>query len=97
VQIMNVYDKSLVWSNGDLWVHNLLPDPLYVEGRVTNSVLLNFNSPTRIIVSKKLKRQLRFVDIIRALLTRMRLLNHAYEGVILNWDETSMLEKAKNI
>lgn len=97
VQIMNVYDKSLVWSNGDLWVHNLLPDPLYVEGRVTNSVLLNFNSPTRIIVSKKLKRQLRFVDIIRALLTRMRLLNHAYEDVILNWDETSMLEKAKNI
>lgn len=97
VQIMNVNDESLVWSNGEMWVHNLLPDRLYVEGRATNSVLLRFHSPTRIVVSKKLQRQLRFVDVIRALLTRMRLLTHAYEGTILNWDETTMLEKAKNI
>lgn len=97
VQIVNAYDDSLVWSSGEIWVHNLLPDPLSVEGRVTNSVLLNFNSPTRILVSRKLQKQLRFVDIIRALLTRIKLLSHAYEGTVLDWDEATMLAKAKNV
>lgn len=97
VQIMNVYDKSLIWSDGLVWAHNLQPFLLHINGRQTNSVMLRFNSPTRVVIKQELQRKLSFEQIIQAVLTRIKLLLHAYEGIIIEMDEDDLLENARKI
>mgnify|MGYP001186285328 CR=1 FL=1 len=97
VQIINVYDKSLIWSDGQVWTENFQPFFLEIEGRETNSVLLRFNSPTRVVRSQKLQRKLSFDQVIESVLTRIHLLMHAYEGIVLELDEEALLEAAKSI
>src|SRR5690625_2897083 len=96
-QITNVFDDTLVWSNGKTWVHHLQAFSLHTEGRLTNSVLLQFNSPTRILVKRKLLNHLNFEHVVGSIMTRIKLLLHAYEGVVLEWNEAAMLEEAKEI
>lgn len=97
VQIMNVLDKSLIWSDGQVWTHNFQPFFLQIEKRETESVLLRFNSPTRVVTKQKLQRKLAYDQIIQAILTRIRLIMHAYEGVVLEFDEEKLLEDAKHV
>lgn len=97
VQIMNVFDKSLIWSDGQVWTHNFQPFLLHIPERDASSVLLRFNSPTRVVSKQKLQRKLSFDQIIQAILTRIRLLMHAYEGVVLEFDEERLFEDAKSV
>lgn len=97
VQIMNVYDKSIIWSDGQIWAHNLRPNLVHIKERMTNGVLLRFNSPTRVVMKQKLQRSLSFEQIIQSILTRMSLLLHAYEGVILDLNEEEILKKAQQV
>lgn len=96
-EIVNVYDQTLVWSGGDIWVHHLESFSIQEEGRLTNSVFLRFNSPTRIFVKSRLLKALNFEHIIRSIMIRINLLLHAYEGVVLEWNEEAMLAEARQI
>lgn len=97
VQIINVYDKSVVWSSGQIWAHNLRPQHLQINKRNTNGVLMRFNSPTRVIMKQKLQRELNFEQIIQSILTRITLVFHAYEGVKIDFDEERLLQKAQEV
>lgn len=97
VQILNAFDKSLVWSNGVMWPENLRPNVTKARGRKTDSVLIRFDAPTRVVVKQKLQEKLTFELIIKAILTRIRLLLHAYEGTLLDWDEAAILAHAREI
>lgn len=96
-KIVNLFDDTLVWSNGKIWIHHLQPCLPYTEGRVSNSVFLQFNSPTRVLVKRKLLNHLNFDHVIRAIMTRIKLLLHAYEGVVLEWNEDAILADARKI
>lgn len=95
--IVNPFNDTLVWSNGYAWFEHLEAFSVHAEGRPTNSVFLKLNSPTRILVRRKLLNQLSFEHIIRAIITRMRLLFHAYEGIVLEWNEPAILQDARQI
>lgn len=97
VQIINVYDQSLIWSDDEIWTQNFRHHLIRTKSRETNSVLLRFNSPTRVVIKQKLQKRLTFEHIIKSILTRIRLLLHAYEDVVLNWNETEILKIAKEI
>lgn len=97
VQIINLYDNTLVWSNGRTWEDHLYPYLLRGKERTANSVTLRFDSPTRILVKRKLQKRLTFMTVIQSLFTRIQLLFHAYEGIKLNIDEEKWLEKAVEI
>jgi len=97
LQIINKKDKTLIWSKGKLLNKTIKPTILPTQTRETNSVLIHFNSPTRIVVRRKLQTSLTFSNIIQSIMTRVRLLSHAYTGKVLNWDETDLLEKAEKI
>lgn len=97
VHIINVFDKTLIWSDQQIWMRNFQPFYLNIEGRETNSALLRFNSPTRVVMNQKLQHKLTFEQIIQAILTRIRLVLHAYEGIILEVNEEEVLEEARKI
>lgn len=94
VQIVNVLNGKLVWSGGTSWFHNARVETLGVVGESTDSVLCQFTGPTRVVVRRKLQRELQFEHIVRSVMTRVQLLAHAYEGVVVDWDEEKILEKA---
>src|SRR5690625_880267 len=96
-QVVNLYDQTLIWSGGETWFHHLQPFIINEEGRRSNSVFLRFNSPTRILISRRLIKKLQFEHVIRSILTRVKLLLHAYAGVELEWNEDAILEEARQI
>ena len=96
-QVVNISDQSLVWSGGETWWHHMKAFSINDEGRFTNSVLLRFTSPTRIVVKQNLVKQLEFKHIIRSIMTRIKLLLHGYAGVVLEWDEEKLLTDAQAI
>src|SRR5699024_2431269 len=65
--------------------------------RKSYRVLLRFISPTRILVNRRLVKNLQFEHIIRSILTRVKLLLHAYSGVVLEWNEEAILKEARQI
>lgn len=96
-QIVNAQDQTLVWSGDEIWTHHLAAFSIQEEGRLTNSVFLRFNSPTRILVNRRLLKSLSFEHVIRSIMIRIKLLLHAYEGVLLEWNEEAMLNEARQI
>lgn len=96
IQIVNAINKSLIWSGGECWLNNFQPYLLDIEGRESSEILLRFNSPTRVVEKQKLQERLTFDQIIRSIMNRVSLLSHAYENVLIEWDE-ELIEKAKEI
>lgn len=97
LQIANPISGSLVWSGGRTWLRNLQSEPLIIEQRPTSSVLIRFNTPTRILVKRVLRRRLTFADLIQSISRRIALLSHAYTGRLIEWDEAALLEQAGKI
>jgi len=96
-QIINLCDQTLIWSGGETWLHHLQPFVIDEEERKSYRVLLRFISPTRILVNRRLVKNLQFEHIIRSILTRVKLLLHAYSGVVLEWNEEAILKEARQI
>lgn len=96
VQIVNMFDNSLIWSNGETWINNFRPYLLEVEVRESNEILLRFNSPTRVVEKQKLQEQLTFEQVIRSIMTRISLLYHAYEHILFEPEE-KLIEVAKEV
>ncbi|MBE1555406.1 CRISPR system precrRNA processing endoribonuclease RAMP protein Cas6 [Sporosarcina limicola] len=97
VQITNPLHNTLIWSGGKTWLRNLHSSPLIAEERTASSVLIRFDTPTRILVKHKLQRKLTFENIVQSLIRRIGLLSHAYTGHIIPWDEDALLEKARSV
>lgn len=95
VEILHLPVKQIVRKNGN--ANEVTPN--YVEGEVreTNRVMLNFISPTRIIVQRQLQKDLSFQHIVRSIMTRLQLIAHAYEGIIVDWDEAMLLARASEV
>lgn len=96
-EIVNVNDQTLVWSGGETWYHHLKSFSINETGRETNSVLVRFTSPTRILVRRKLLQRLSFEHIIRSIMTRIELLLHGFADVVLEWNEEAMLADAREV
>ncbi|KJD43088.1 CRISPR system precrRNA processing endoribonuclease RAMP protein Cas6 [Paenibacillus terrae] len=96
-QIIDPERQALIWSSSKLWMRNCLPRPLSCEQRRAHTAVVRFDSPVRILVSKQLRRQLTFAEMIHSLTRRIALLSHAYTGHILQWDEQAMLNEANKI
>lgn len=95
--ITNSRNNTLVWSGGKTWLQNLKASPLIVNGKKATSVLIQFDTPTRILVKRQLCTKLTFENIVQSLVRRIGLLSHAYSGKLLEWDEEELIKKAKDI
>lgn len=96
-QITDPIHNTLIWNNGKVWMRNCQPQPLICESRRARAVLVCFQSPVRILKSRKLQHKLSFADVIQSASRRISLLSHAYTGKLLQWDEDMMLADAQNI
>lgn len=96
-QIINKKNNTLVWSGGKTWWQNLRGTPLTVTEKEATSALIQFDTPTRILVKRQLCTKLSFENIVQSLIRRISLLSHAYSGKLMEWDENEWLKKAKNI
>jgi CRISPR-associated endoribonuclease Cas6 len=95
--ITNSRNNTLVWSGGKTWPQNLKASPLNVNEKQAKSVLIQFDTPTRILVKRQLCKRLTFENIVQSLVRRISLLSHAYSSKRMEWDEDELIEKAKNI
>lgn len=96
-QIIDPERQTLIWNAGKLWMRNCQPRPLVCEQRRAGSVVIRFDSPVRVLVSRTLRQSLSFSDLIQSLSRRLALLSHAYTDHRLEWDEESMLAEAATI
>ncbi|WP_379165644.1 CRISPR system precrRNA processing endoribonuclease RAMP protein Cas6 [Paenibacillus roseus] len=96
-QITNPVQNTLIWNSGKLWMRNCQPRPMSFPERRGRSAVIRFESPVRILVSRQLRHQLSFADLIQSLSRRIALLSHAYTGYQLQWDEEAMMADARRI
>lgn len=96
-QIVDPLNQTLIWNSGRAWLRNCKPRPLVCNQRRANSVVIRFDSPVRILVSRNLQRRVGFADLIQSVSRRIALLSHAYTDQRLEWDEESMLAEASKV
>lgn len=96
-QVTNPQTGQLIWCGGRTWLRNIRPEPLDLGERQARSILIRFNSPTRIMVRRQVCQELTFPHIVQAVSRRIALLSHAYAGVPLSWDEEALLRDAARI
>lgn len=96
-QVINPRTGHLIWDNGKTWLRNIRPEPLETFERQASSVLIRFDSPTRVLVGKQMCHELTFSNIIQAICRRIALLSHAYADIPIEWDEEALLEDASKI
>lgn len=97
IQVIDPIRKTLIWHDGKLWLRNCQPEPLICEERRARTTVVHFESPVRILVSRKLRQSLSFADLIQSITRRISLLSHAFTGHKLEWDEEAMLRDANRI
>lgn len=97
VQIIDPHSGSLIWNNGEAWLHHCRPEPLSVEERPARNAMLRFDSPLRLLVGRQLRLSLSFADLIQSLSRRLALLSQAYTGYKVEWNEALMLEAATEV
>lgn len=96
-QVVNPKTGQLIWESGKTWLRNIRPERLETNDRQASSVLIRFDSPTRVLVGKRLCRELSFAHVIQAICRRISLLSHAYADVPLEWNEEALLSDASKI
>lgn len=96
-QIIDSERQTLIWHGGKTWMRNIRPSALQLEERRAQAAVVRFDSPTRLLVNRKLCRSISFVDLIQSLSRRLALLSHAYTGHKLQWDEQVLLGEASKI
>lgn len=96
-QVTDPIRRTLIWNGGKSWLRNCRPEPLHLEERHARAAVLRFESPLRLLVSRRLKQSVTFAELIQSLSRRLSLLSQAYTGYKLQWDETAMLEAAAQV
>lgn len=96
-QVTSPHSGQIVWSGGKSWLRNIRPQGLETGGRQAQSVLIRFDSPTRVVVQQQVCESLTFAQIVMAASRRIALLSHAYAGVRMAWDEEGLLREAGRI
>ncbi|MFD0586457.1 CRISPR system precrRNA processing endoribonuclease RAMP protein Cas6 [Paenibacillus sp. GCM10027627] len=96
-QVIIPQSEQIVWSGGKSWLRNVRPHGLESSGRKAKSVLIRFDSPTRVVVSQQVCNALTFSQIMISASRRIALLSHAYAGVRMSWDEEALLQEAGRI
>ncbi|THF84690.1 CRISPR system precrRNA processing endoribonuclease RAMP protein Cas6 [Cohnella fermenti] len=96
-QIVDPIRGTLIWSDGRTWLRNCQPMPIPLEQRRARSVLLRFDHPLRLLVNRRLRNSLSFVDLIQSLTRRLSLLSQAYTDKHVQWNEEDLLKAASKI
>lgn len=96
-QVTNPDTGQLIWCSGKSWLRNMRPQTLNVGERPARSVVIRFNSPTRVMVGQQVCTLLTFRHIIQSASRRAALLSHAYAGVRIAWDEEALLKDADQV
>mgnify|MGYP001019263217 CR=1 FL=1 len=95
--IVNPINNTMIYQNGRTWLRNLQPVPIPNRERLSNEVLLRFDTPLRILESRVLCEKLPFVTLVRAMLRRLALISQAYTGKMIEYENNILIEKANEI
>lgn len=89
--------KKQIWKLGRMSLRHIQPSSLVCKEREVHSVIIKFQSPVRVQISKKVLYSLTFADIIRSISRRLALLTQAFTDKQLSWNEEALLLAAAEV
>lgn len=89
--------ETLIYAGGKTWLRNLVSSPLIVRERNVMAVLIEFDTPVRIVTGGELCEAPSFAQLIQFISRRISLLSKAFTDHLIEWDDEIMLEAARSV